>query len=141
MADLACIDGVSLELARIHCPLLLEGIRIIGWGLPAPALPYATNIDASPELVAALRRGLVNMVQSTEKNVVLARQKHLLVGVDVSGDVNYSTYETSVNQHIAIVKATPETAALIEQKETPRKRYAAPSAPRVLRCMQPSVKS
>ncbi|WP_291194616.1 hypothetical protein [Hyphomonas sp.] len=34
-----------------------------------------------------------------------------------------------------------ETIALIEQKETPRKRYAAPSAPRVLRCMQPSVKS
>jgi len=36
------------------------------------------------------------------------------------------------------VAATP---AVIEQKEAPRKRYAAPSAPRVLRCMQPVVKS
>ena len=136
VADLACIDGVSLELARIHCPLLLEGIRIIGWGLPAPALPYATNIDASPELVAALRRGLVNMVQSTEKNVVLARQKHLLVGVDVSGDVNYSTYETSVNQHIAIVKATPETAALFDALlpgRPPRESYTVQGPERPLR--------
>jgi len=34
-----------------------------------------------------------------------------------------------------------ETPAVTEQKETPRKRYAAPSTPRVLRCMQPAVKS
>ena len=114
MADLACIDGVSLALARAHCPLLLEGIRIIGWGLPAPALPFATDINASAEKVAALRQGLVNMMQSTDKEVVEARQKHLLVGVDISGDVNYAVYERSVNQHIAVAKANPETAALFD---------------------------
>ena len=41
----------------------------------------------------------------------------------------------------ASAPAATEAPAVIEQKETPRKRYAAPSAPRVLRCMQPAVKS
>jgi hypothetical protein len=34
-----------------------------------------------------------------------------------------------------------ETLAVVQQKEAPRKRYAPPSAPRVLRCMLPTVKS
>lgn len=34
-----------------------------------------------------------------------------------------------------------QTLAVVQQKEPPRKRYAAPSAPRVLRCMLPAVKA
>ena len=42
--------------------------------------------------------------------------------------------ETGVESDtVALVRA-------IENKEPPRKRYAAPSAPRVLRCMLPDVK-
>ncbi len=39
------------------------------------------------------------------------------------------------------VEPVMETLAVVQQKEPPRKRYAAPSAPRLLRCMLPTVKS
>lgn len=44
---------------------------------------------------------------------------------------------------IELADAEPvmETLAVVQQKEPPRKRYAAPSAPRVLRCMLPTVKA
>jgi hypothetical protein len=48
---------------------------------------------------------------------------------------SFDPAETSVeNEVVALVR-------VIENKEPPRKRYAAPSAPRVLRCMQTDVKS
>jgi hypothetical protein len=48
---------------------------------------------------------------------------------------SFDPAETSVeNEAAALVR-------VIENKEPPRKRYAAPSAPRVLRCMQTDVKS
>ncbi len=53
------------------------------------------------------------------------------------------TLDTSNRFDTAETTALSETAALvrvIENKEPPRKRYAAPSAPRVLRCMQTDVK-
>jgi hypothetical protein len=52
--------------------------------------------------------------------------------------------DTSDSFDPAETRVESETAALvrvIENKEPPRKRYAAPSAPRVLRCMQTDVKS
>lgn len=114
LADIACIDCVSLALAQAHCPLLLKGLRIIGWGLPAPALPFVTNSNASAEDIAALRNGLTSMIQSTDMQVVHARQKHLLIGVDTTGAIDFSAYERAVNQHIAIAKRSPQTTALFD---------------------------
>lgn len=51
------------------------------------------------------------------------------------------SYEKSDTPELTGDAPATEAPAVIEQKETPRKRYAAPSAPRVLRCMQPAVKS
>lgn len=51
------------------------------------------------------------------------------------------SYEKSDAPELTGDSPATEAPAVIEQKETPRKRYAAPSAPRVLRCMQPGVKS
>ena len=51
------------------------------------------------------------------------------------------SYEKSDAPEVPGDTPPTEAPAVIEQKETPRKRYAAPSAPRVLRCMQPAVKS
>ena len=51
------------------------------------------------------------------------------------------SYEKSDAPELTGDTPATEAPAVIEQKETPRKRYAAPSAPRVLRCMQPAVKS
>ncbi len=45
------------------------------------------------------------------------------------------TFEPSNAERVA------ETIAVVQQKEPARKRYAPPSAPRVLRCMLPAVKS
>lgn len=114
MADIACIDCVSLALAQAQCPLLMEGIRIIGWGLPAPALPFVTNSKASDKEVAGLRNALNCMIQSADKEVVYARQKHLLVGIDTTGEIDFPAYEHSVNQHIAIAKKNSQTAALFD---------------------------
>ena len=111
-ADIACIDGVSFALAATQCPILMEGIRVIAWGLPAPALPFVTNRGASEKQIAALRKGLNTMMQSTEPCVVEARQKHLLAGIDTSGAISFDTYKEAVNKHIAIANAHPETAAL-----------------------------
>jgi len=113
-ADIACIDCVSFALARNHCPLLTEGIRVIGWGLPAPALPYVTHSEASAEDVAALRKGLTFMMQSTKKDVMEARQHHLLAGVDTSGDVDFGCYQRAVSQHVAITKSHFETSAIFD---------------------------
>jgi hypothetical protein len=52
--------------------------------------------------------------------------------------------DTSESLDLAETTAGSETSTLtrvIENKEPPRKRYAAPSAPRVLRCMQTDVKN
>jgi ABC-type phosphate/phosphonate transport system substrate-binding protein len=111
-ADIAAIDCVSFALACNHCPLLLEGVRVIGWGLPAPALPFVTHSNASDEDVRCLRDGLVGLMQSTEQRVVEARQHHLLAGVDVSGSLSYEVYERAVQHHIAVAKSHPEVAAL-----------------------------
>jgi hypothetical protein len=54
------------------------------------------------------------------------------------------TLENSDSLDPAETSVENEAAALvrvIENKEPPRKRYAAPSTPRVLRCMQTDVKS
>ena len=51
------------------------------------------------------------------------------------------SYEKSDAPDLTGDSPATEAPAVIEQKETPRRRYAAPSAPRVLRCMQPGVKS
>jgi len=51
------------------------------------------------------------------------------------------SYEKSDAPELTGDAPATEAPAVSGQKETPRKRYAAPSAPRVLRCMQPGVKS
>lgn len=40
---------------------------------------------------------------------------------------------------ISVETETVSVTRVIENKEPPRKRYAAPSAPRVLRCLAPSI--
>lgn len=128
-ADLACIDCVSLALARNHCPLLVEGLRVIGWSLPAPALPYATHKNATDEEVASLRQGLDSLVRSTAPQVVEARQHHLLAGIDTTGAVSLETYERAVQHHIAVANSHAEVAALFEALppgRPPRLAFAVP---------------
>mgnify|MGYP005839994699 CR=1 FL=1 len=44
-ADLCAVDCVSWAIARRHRPSLTEGVRVIGWSPPMPALPYVTRVD------------------------------------------------------------------------------------------------
>ncbi len=44
-ADLCAVDCVTWAIARRHRPSLAEGLRVIGWSPPLPALPYVTPRD------------------------------------------------------------------------------------------------
>ena len=101
IADIASIDCISLELARIHCPGLYEKIRIIGLSPLGLAPPYATYIDASTDLLESLRRGLQSMIKSESSYVVTARLNHLLV--DICTDYCIDDYRTSIHSLIDII--------------------------------------
>jgi ABC-type phosphate/phosphonate transport system substrate-binding protein len=57
-ADVATIDCVTHALLSRYRPQAVAATRIIGRTADAPGLPYATRIDAGPELVRRLRAGL-----------------------------------------------------------------------------------
>ncbi|KAJ1429855.1 hypothetical protein B484DRAFT_449203 [Ochromonadaceae sp. CCMP2298] len=110
-ADFGAVDCVSLALAAQHSPELLEGLKVIGWSQPAPALPFVTSAGASVERCERLRAGLSYMISSTEPKVVRARQQHLLVGVELGGGA-LQTYQVAVELHKRLVLGVPETAAV-----------------------------
>lgn len=56
--DVAAVDCVTYALLGRWRPNVAAATRIVGRTLPAPGLPYATRIDASPEFVERLRTGL-----------------------------------------------------------------------------------
>lgn len=101
IADIASIDCISLELARIHCPGLYEKVRIIGWSPVGLAPPYATYIDASKDLLESLRLGLQSMIRSESSHVITARSNHLLVGICT--DYCIDDYRTSIQSLIDLI--------------------------------------
>ena len=56
--DVAAIDCITYALLGRCRPQVVGVTRIVGRTMSAPGLPYATRIDAPPELVARLRAGL-----------------------------------------------------------------------------------
>jgi ABC-type phosphate/phosphonate transport system substrate-binding protein len=101
IADIASIDCISLELARIHCPGLYEKIRIIGLSPLGLAPPYATYIDSSKDLLESLRVGLQSMIRNESLDVKVARSNHLLVGICT--DYCIDDYRTSIQSIIDII--------------------------------------
>ena len=81
-ADVAGIDCVSWALLSEHRPRSVEGLRILYWTDPAPALPYVTSIDP-----AVVRMALLEAVRAPRTET--ARRALLLGGVDSLGDDAY----------------------------------------------------
>ena len=54
-ADFAAIDCVTFELLRKNRPDLLKSIRIIGYSVKAPSLPYVTSIYTPTEVVKNIK--------------------------------------------------------------------------------------
>lgn len=111
-ADLASIDCVSLALARLnHDKKLLEGIRVVDYTDQAPALPLVTHYNASRETIMDLRKGLTNMLHSQDPDVVDARNRHLLLDIDMSENVTKETYAKCVFSFIYKVQKIVPTFA------------------------------
>lgn len=48
-ADLCAVDCVTWAIAQRHRPSLTDGLRVIAWSPPMPALPYVTRVDGPIE--------------------------------------------------------------------------------------------
>lgn len=60
-ADLCAIDCVTWAIARRHRPALTDGLRVIAWSPPMPALPYVTRHKLPVEpMLRALRCALAD---------------------------------------------------------------------------------
>jgi ABC-type phosphate/phosphonate transport system substrate-binding protein len=62
-ADVAAIDGVTLELVRQLRPAALAGLSVVAAGPAIPCLPLVTSAGAAPGTVAALRSALAATVR------------------------------------------------------------------------------
>ena len=86
--DVAAIDCITFALLARCRSRVTDRTRIIGRSASAPGLPYATRIDAPPELVAQLRAGLRRAFADPE--LALLREALLLDGLDVLPDSAYA---------------------------------------------------
>ena len=78
VAAIDCITYALLQRCRAH---VIAATRIIACTRAAPGLPYATRIDASPELVQRLRAGLTRAFADPELSAL--RDTLLIDGLDV----------------------------------------------------------
>jgi ABC-type phosphate/phosphonate transport system substrate-binding protein len=78
-ADLCAVDCVTWRLIRRVEPALAGALKVIGWTLPAPALPFVTARDASDALAAALVLALEDALR--DSRAAGARAALGLVGV------------------------------------------------------------
>ena len=79
--DVAAIDCVTYALLQRCRAHVIAATRIIASTRTAPGLPYATRIDASPELVQQLRAGLARAF--ADPRLTSLRDKLLIDGLDV----------------------------------------------------------
>jgi ABC-type phosphate/phosphonate transport system substrate-binding protein len=79
--DVAAIDCVTLALLTRCRPHAIAATRVIGRTRNAPGLPYATRIDAGPELVRRLRAGLLRAFANPGLRPL--REALLIGGLDV----------------------------------------------------------
>lgn len=79
--DVATIDCVTHALLSRCRPRIVAATRVIGRTPSAPALPYATRVGATPELVRRLRAGLRHAFADPGLREV--RDQLLLGGIDV----------------------------------------------------------
>lgn len=80
-ADVAAIDCVTHALLGRCRPQVIAATRIIGRTASASALPYATRIGASPDLVARLRAGLKRAHRDPELEAI--RSELLISGLEM----------------------------------------------------------
>lgn len=84
-ADVAALDAVTYAL--LERSGLTTGVRTLGFTRRAPALPYVTRRDASPETVAALQAALEAAVKDPE--MADARTALLLQGLSPATREDY----------------------------------------------------
>jgi ABC-type phosphate/phosphonate transport system substrate-binding protein len=85
--DVAAIDCVTYALLGRCRSHVIAATKIIGRTGSAPGLPYATRIDAGPELVRQLRAGLSRAFADPELKPL--RDALLIGGIDVLPAENY----------------------------------------------------
>lgn len=86
-ADVAAIDCVTHALLSRCRPHAIAATRIIGRTASSPGLPFATRIDAGPELIRRLRAGLLRAMADPELR--LLREVLLIEGLEVLDAVAY----------------------------------------------------
>jgi len=81
-ADVASIDCVSFAHFQRLYPSLVSGVRVLGWTVSSPSLPYITSGSASDATVQALRAALADVFD--DDALASARERLLLRGVDLA---------------------------------------------------------
>ena len=85
--DVAAIDCVTYALLGRCRPHVIAATKIVGCTASAPGLPYATRIDAGPELVRRLRAGLSRAFADPDLRPV--REALLIDGLEVLRPTDY----------------------------------------------------
>ncbi|MDX1575674.1 MAG: PhnD/SsuA/transferrin family substrate-binding protein [Kiloniellales bacterium] len=80
-ADLAAVDGVTYALTARGEPAAVDGLRVLAWSAPAPALPYITRAAIGEDALAALRQGLA--AAAADPDLAGARRALALKGFEV----------------------------------------------------------
>lgn len=69
--DVASVDAVTLALMRDRYPSHLNGLRIVDWTPPSPALPLITSARSPRSLVDALREALSSILADPDNEDIL----------------------------------------------------------------------
>lgn|SRR6185436_17773355 len=85
--DVAAIDCITYALLGRCRPEVVAATRVIGRTMSAPGLPYATRIDAAPDLVRRLRAGLARAFNDPALRPL--REALLIDGLDVLNPAAY----------------------------------------------------
>ncbi len=85
--DVAAIDCVTFALLRQAAPNEVEGLRVIAASERAPALPFITRKDISPEDLQRLRDGL--QAAMADPDLAEIRRALLIGGVEILPDAAY----------------------------------------------------
>lgn len=112
-ADVACIDLVVWDLCERARPAALKGLRKLAETEKAPAPPFVTARNTSPEMLKRLRMALFNAM--ADASLTSARKALLLDGVELLPPSAYNElwlFEDIARQHSYFELPAPRTSPL-----------------------------
>ena len=99
-ADYASIDCVTFALIQKHRPELLVNIKVIGYTLSCPSLPYVTSRTATDDFIHIIQQSIQQTLLTTDTTVIHALSQLYLTDMTITSDTDLfmNRYITCISQ-------------------------------------------